>query len=115
LMAALQRIHKLYNRPIWITEFAPAAWDSESAQTNYIKPPMVETFMKDLFPMLQSTSYIERYAWFSGAVDDRHLGCSALFECDGSLTDLGRLFAADGVAAAGVDRLHQLPHQPHRD
>jgi hypothetical protein len=110
LLAALDRIHKLYHRPIWITEFAPTAWDSKSAAGNYIKPAMVKAFMDDLLPSMQASPYIERYAWFSAPLEDAHMGCSGLFNVDGSLTDAGKIYASG--ASAPVSAPADAPAAP---
>jgi hypothetical protein len=82
-------IHKLYNKPVWISEFAPADWSGHhgvSAQQAY-------DFMRQVIPVLNQLSYVARYSWFSADTSDAALGQSALFNKDGSLTALGQLYA----------------------
>lgn len=94
LVKRLKKIHALYQRPIWITEFAVADWKTKSREGNRYTPEQVQQFMKELLPALDKLEFVERYAWFSAAVSDRALGPSALFKDDGSLTELGRVYAA---------------------
>jgi hypothetical protein len=90
----LERIHELYDKPIWITEFAIADWSAKSRDKNKYEPKDVLGFMKEVLPRLEKLEYVERYAWFTAAVDDVKLGPSALFEKDGSLTELGEFYAS---------------------
>lgn len=96
----LRKIHEMYGKPIWITEFAVADWQAESVGKNRHKPEVIQRFMKELLPQLDQLDFIERYAWFT--YDDQHpkLGTSALFKADGSMTELGRIYAAHGTAKA---------------
>jgi hypothetical protein len=86
----LARVHALYHRPLWITEFAPADWSGHHG----ITPEQSAAFMKIVLPAMDKLPYVQRYAWFSAAPEDAALGASALFQKDGSLTDLGRLYAS---------------------
>jgi hypothetical protein len=90
----LGKIHQMYGKPIWITEFAAADWKAESREKNQYSPAVVLTFMRELLPQLDRLDFIERYAWFSARTSDKALGPSALFEGDGSLTALGRFYAS---------------------
>jgi hypothetical protein len=62
----LQRVHEMYNKPIWITEFAVADWDAKTADENKHSEDDVLDFMKIVLPKLEELSYIEKYAWFDG-------------------------------------------------
>ncbi len=90
----LERVHELYDKPIWITEFAIADWSAKSRDKNKYEPKEVLGFMKEVLPKLEKLEYVERYSWFTAAVDDAKLGPSALFEKDGSLTELGEFYAS---------------------
>lgn len=96
----LKKIHEMYGKPIWITEFAVADWQAKTLKDNRHKPETVEKFMKELLPKLDELDFVERYAWFT--YDDQHpkLGPSALFKVDGSMTELGKIYAAHGGKAA---------------
>ncbi len=86
----LAHIHDLYHRPLWITEFCPADWSGHRG----ISPQQAADFMKVALPAMDKLDYVQRYAWFSASPKDAALGASALFKDDGSLTDLGRLYAS---------------------
>ena len=88
----LEKIHKLYGRPIWITEFAVADWSATEHKPNKYSPGDVLEFMKDVLPELERMDYVERYAWFSG--NNPPLKPSRLFNDDGSLNELGRYYAS---------------------
>lgn len=92
LVQRLRKVHKMYNRPIWITEFAVGDWQAKKAEDNRHSPEKVAQFMKELLPMLEKLDFVERYAWFSASTDSAALGTSALFHKDGSLTELGKLY-----------------------
>lgn len=82
-------IHNLYNKPVWITEFAPADWSGQHG----ISAQQAADFMRQVIPQLNQRSYVQRYSWFSASTGDAALGQSALFNNDRSLTELGKLYA----------------------
>ncbi len=90
----LKEIHEMYDRLIWITEFAPADWSAKTPQQNRHSPEEVLAFMKEVLPMLDDLDFVERYAWFSGRLDRAPLWSAALFDADGNLTELGRYYSA---------------------
>lgn len=91
-LGKMAQIQKLYNRPIWITEFAVADWQASADRPNKYSPDHVYRFMEKVLPALEKIDYIERYAWFSGK--NPPLKPSYLFNEDGSLNKLGRLYAS---------------------
>jgi hypothetical protein len=95
-LARLETIHGLYEKPIWITEFAPADWSAKSAKDNRNKPSDVLRFMKAVLPRLEKLKYVERYAWFTAKPDHRALGPAALFDENGALTELGDFYSGFG-------------------
>lgn len=86
----LKRIHDLYHRPLWVTEFAPADWSGHHG----VSTKQAADFMRAALPGMDRLGYVQRYAWYSASPDDAALGASALFNKDGSLTDLGRLYVS---------------------
>jgi hypothetical protein len=90
-LAQIDAIWAKYGRPIWVTEFAPADWNGKYPGGYPIA--QVEAFMKAACAGLESRSYVERYAWKTRATDDVHMGSSALFNADGSLTELGEIYS----------------------
>ncbi len=96
LMTHLEKIARLYKRPLWITEFCPADWSASKTGKNQHSQKDVLAFIKDALPRLERASFLQRYAWFSSAPGNTPTGCSALFDSDGTLTKLGEAYAAIG-------------------
>jgi hypothetical protein len=89
----LRDIHNAYHKPIWITEFGVADWYLGPGQPNPYTVAQVEHFMRAVIPELEKRDYIKRYAWFPAPITS-HIACSsALFNTDGSLTELGKIYA----------------------
>jgi len=42
---------------------------------------------------LDARSYVERYSWKTRSTEDPHMGTSAIFNDDGSLTALGQIYS----------------------
>jgi hypothetical protein len=81
----LSNVYEFYNLPIWITEF-----NANKYRTTEVN----EAFMKLAIPFLESTSYIERYAWFEPvAIDDSTvMGNGEFYEINGNLSSLGLFY-----------------------
>lgn len=92
LVKRLTEVHRMYGKPLWITEFAVGDWKAKSASQNRHKPGAVLKFMEKALPALEKLDFVERYAWFPAGRDNRHLGTSALFDEDGGLTRLGEFY-----------------------
>jgi hypothetical protein len=90
-------IHRAYQRPVWITEFAPADWGAnDEGKTNRYSVEQVQDFMRTVLPELERRPWVERYAWFSNEKPKERLRTSRLFNLDGTPTELGRMYAAFG-------------------
>jgi len=89
----LKAIHDLYNRPIWLTEFAPADWSATSPATSKITKSKALAFMQEILPALEKIDYVQRYSWFSADPGSATLGNSALFDSAGKLTPLGEFYS----------------------
>lgn len=89
----VDKIHKLYGRPIWITEFAVADWQANAKKPNKYSTEDVYQFMSKVIPGLEARRHVECYAWFSSSKSNPNLGTSCLYNKDGSLTKLGRLYS----------------------
>ncbi len=101
---------KKYNKPLWITEFAP--WDPP-------KPDYegVVQYMKEAIPILENDPDVFRYSWFATRVGSNP--DINLMGADGVLTKLGQLYASmafPGLSAdlppvvmAGPDRFISQP------
>lgn len=93
-------IYNTYKKPIWVTEFAPqTVAEAEEKPTKYTQE-QVNTFIKEAVAFMESTDWIQRYAWH-----DARKGTSALFDSLGSLTPTGEAYAAAaGVATVGEEK-----------
>ena len=92
-IARLNEIHNLYNKPIWITEFASADWGASSPTENKHTKTEILNFMKEALPALDELDYVQRYAWFSANENNGPLGNSALFNSSNQLTTLGKFYS----------------------
>ena len=92
LVRRLEEVHKMYDRPLWITEFAVGDWEATTAAENRHKPETVLRFMEKVLPMLDKLDFLERYAWFPANPSSIPLGTSALFDDEGKLTPLGECY-----------------------
>lgn len=98
--------HAEYNKPIWLTEFAVGDWNAPTPEDNKYSPAQVLTFMKDILAILDKLEFVERYAWFSAKTSNAALTSSALYNANGSLTQLGmyyRSHTSNTDCGEGVD------------
>lgn len=93
LLSHLDKIARLYKRPLWITEFCPADWTATKTGKNQHEEKDVLRFIKDALPRLERSNDVERYAWFGTAPGNTPTGCSALCDASGALTKLGEAYA----------------------
>jgi hypothetical protein len=94
LVKRLTKVHEMFGRPLWITEFGVGDWEAKTLAQNRHSRASVLAFMKECLPALDELSFLERYAWFSSDAASAALGTSALFNPDQSLTALGEFYAA---------------------
>ncbi|MBK1831931.1 hypothetical protein JIN77_14440 [Verrucomicrobiaceae bacterium R5-34] len=88
----LHKIQKMYNKPLWITEFAVGDWDAKTPKANKHHPDKVLKFMETILPKLDRMDFVERYAWFPAGQKSAPLGTSALYDGKGNLTRLGKAY-----------------------
>lgn len=88
----LTKVHQMYERPLWITEFGVGDWKAATVEDNMHSADTVLAFMEKVLPMLEDLDFLERYAWFPSLPDNRALGTSALFDANGTLTPLGEFY-----------------------
>ena len=82
-------IYTLFNKHIWVTEFAPqTAAQSASNPTQYSQD-QVNQFINSTTTWMNNQTFIDRYAWH-----DSQAGTSALFTTSGQLTATGSTYAA---------------------
>lgn len=90
----LEKVHTLYGKPIWITEFAVADWEAKrTGGENKFTQAQIAKFMKKIIPALEELPYVKRYAWFTYRKESIQGSTSALFEPDGQLNRLGKLYS----------------------
>ena len=105
----LDRVYERYQLPIWITEFAPADWNTDTRENNRMRPEQVYSFMQTVLPELDRRDYIFRYAWFSD-YSSKNLWTSALYDGEGNLTRLGELYAGHSAnPEAGPGKPYPVP------
>lgn len=85
----MQAIYKLYSKPIWVTEFAPQTGSSSRTSPTKYTQAEVNQFIATVVPWMESTTWLQRYAWH-----DSKVGTSALFDAAGALTPTGVAYAA---------------------
>ncbi|WP_211359543.1 glycosyl hydrolase [Actinocorallia herbida] len=84
----LRAVHKRYNKPIWLTEFALT--DFTQGAPRYPSPKQQAAFLKAATKMLAKEKYIKRYAWFAMPTTQSQTG---LFRPDGTATPAGTAFS----------------------
>jgi Glycosyl hydrolase catalytic core len=89
----LKSLYKTYQKPIMVTEFAPADWQAESPEENRYSPREVLEFVKDVLPWMESQDWIVGYSWFNFEISNPVGTSSALFKRNGDLTALGKYYA----------------------
>ena len=89
LLDYVDKIHKLYGKPIWITEFCPVDWTGNGAITQR----KAAEFVRQALPALNARSYVQRYAWYSDPGMPYGPGC--LFNKNGSLTIVGKAYSEE--------------------
>jgi O-glycosyl hydrolase len=92
----LERVHGIYGRPIWVTEFAAADWQAkEGGPTNrYTEQQMID-FMQAVCKFMEETSWIRGYAWYPWGKPGAGgpLSASSFFDAEGKLTNVGQAYA----------------------
>lgn len=93
LLNTVDTLHKKYELPIWITEFAVADWNVQSQHTSKYTDVQVAEFMRTVIPQLDARDYVEKYSWKTRTLSDPNMGFSSIFKDDGSLTVLGEYYS----------------------
>lgn len=90
--------HDTFMRPLWVTEWACQNYNDVNAQCSQAD---VYSFMAETQSFMDSTEWVERYAWF-GAMENL-LGINqdnALMDVHGKINDLGRQYIGAGRASS---------------
>jgi Glycosyl hydrolase catalytic core len=80
----MNNIIALYNKPIWVTEFAPQTVSSALAQPNKYTQTQVNNFLNNVIPWMEQHPMIQRYAYHNPKY-----GTCAVFDAAGLLTPTG--------------------------
>jgi hypothetical protein len=87
LRVSLTNLYNQYQKPIWITELG-AINVGQLSSTPTVQG--AQQFMTNAIPMLESLSFVERYAWFDdNCSNDPGCAYTTLYNASDSLTALG--------------------------
>lgn len=91
----LHKVHALYQRPMWVTEFAVADWQAKSGMPDRYTVEQAAHFMQTVCPEMDKIPWIKGYSWFPfrDKTTDA-LQNSVLFDAHGRLNRLGKLYAS---------------------
>ncbi len=93
-LSNLDQIYTLYQRPLWVTEFAVADWSATGTTPDSYTVQQVYDFMQAVCPAMDNLSYVKGYAWFPWpSKNSNALASSVLFDTSGKLTELGQLYS----------------------
>jgi hypothetical protein len=87
-IADIQKIIKKYNKPVWITEFAPQTASNSKKEPYKFKQDEINQFILKVCNWMNTESMVYRYAWH-----DSKNGNTALFDSNGHLTETGKCYA----------------------
>lgn len=92
----LERVHQMYGRPIWVTEFGATDWKARNGTPNRFTERAAINFIEKVCPYLEATPWVRGYAWFPWGKpgDGGPMSVSAFFLPDGRLSDVGQAYAA---------------------
>ncbi len=90
LKSYLQKVYNRYHKPIWLTEYALIDF---SNGTRFPTQAQQAAFCAASITMLNSLSWLQRYAWFALPADDAK-DSTGLYHSGPTATDVGRAFAA---------------------
>lgn len=85
----LEEIQARFQKPLWVTEFAPQTMADSAENPTKFTQVQVNTFIAETTAFMEKTPWVARYAWHHSGV-----GTSALFTKDGQLTETGKTYAA---------------------
>lgn len=93
-LAKVLYLHHRYGRPVWVTEFAVADWSATPARPSRYTTREIAYFMQVAVAGMRAMPFVERFAWKAREPSDPAMGPSALYQTNGPLTSLGRLYAS---------------------
>jgi len=92
----LERVHKMYGRPIWVTEFGVTDWKARHGTLNRFKERDAIRFIEAVCPFMERTPWVRGYAWFPWGKPGAGgpMSVSAFFLPDGRLSAVGQAYAS---------------------
>jgi hypothetical protein len=82
--AYLNNVYKIYDMPIWITEFNANPHRANSVHAEFLKLAL---------PYLEQLDYVERYAFFQpNPVSPSTVGTANFFDANGNITNIGLIY-----------------------
>lgn len=95
-MHRLERVHRMYGRPIWVTEFGVTDWNARKGVLNRYKERDAIRFIETVCPFMERTPWVRGYAWFPWGKPGGGgpMSVSAFFLPDGRLSDVGQAYAS---------------------
>jgi hypothetical protein len=91
LRGYIQKVYERYKLPIWLTEYALIGF---SGGVRYPTQEQQVAFVRGSTAMLQSLSFVERYAWF--ALPSSKAGDTGLYSSGTQPTSVGTAYRAAG-------------------
>jgi hypothetical protein len=88
----IDELWNLYQRPVWVTEFAVYDFNASSTVPNAYTRAQVNTFMQAVIPEMRKRPWLERFAWHGRTISDPVGGISSLYNDDGTLTSTGIIY-----------------------
>lgn len=97
LKTSLTDLYNKYHKPIWITELGAINAGQLSATPTVAG---AQQFMTNVVPMLESLSFVERYAWFDdNCSNDTGCAYTSVYDSSDNLTALGTTYTNLGTKA----------------
>lgn len=86
----LREVHRAYDRPVWVTEWALVDWSNPGRFT----ADQLADFAHEATLMMDDLKFVERHAWFGAyAGGDGWYINSEVFDANSDLTSVGETFA----------------------
>ncbi|KAG8921993.1 hypothetical protein FRC02_012219 [Tulasnella sp. 418] len=90
-IAHVYDFHYTFQRPIWVTEWASHNFGDPAL--GQFSQEQVNEFLRNTQAFLDSTDFVERYAWFGAMLDTGNVSpANRLMSPEGTITDLGRQY-----------------------
>lgn len=93
-LAKLWYLHYKYGRPVWVTEFAVSDGAATPSRPSRYTVRETGQFMQTAVAGMRAMPFVERFAWKTREPGDPAMSPSALYQTNGQLTSIGRLYAS---------------------